>query len=270
MCSNFWMAVCAGLVLCIGLPPRAAAQAASLPDARAADVPEKRVTLDLENADIRYALKLLFSAAGVDYVVDQGVQGLVTVSINDKPFGVALQSVLRGTASTLPLTYRIENGVYNVLPRGEPELLPARTPETPETETPSRRFRKLDVLRHVDASTMASLLSQAGVRAGMISASRWGAGGQGGGYGTGGYGGGLGGYGQSGYGGGGFGVGYGSGMGGGGAYARPGFGGGYQATGAPGGAGIRGATGQGGGGGAFPNIDVFTFDGDNSVIVRGW
>lgn len=39
----------------------------------ATDVSEKKVTLNLENADIRYALKLLFTQAGVDYVVDRSM-----------------------------------------------------------------------------------------------------------------------------------------------------------------------------------------------------
>src|SRR5438445_6116821 len=43
------------------------------------DVREKKVSLTLENADLRYALKLLFNAAGVNYSLDQNAQGAVTV-----------------------------------------------------------------------------------------------------------------------------------------------------------------------------------------------
>lgn len=135
-----------------------------------ADALDKKVSLNLENADIRYALKLLFNSAGVDYTVDQGVQGFVTVSLSDKPFKVALQAVLRGTTSALPLTYRVENGVYNVLPKGdiEPDATAASTTETAETKTTSSRFRRLMTTRHLDVYSMGYMLSQLGVSVTMM------------------------------------------------------------------------------------------------------
>src|SRR4051812_5687249 len=48
---------------------------------QAQDINNKKVTLNLENADIRYALKLLFQSVGANYTLDQGVQGAVTVSL---------------------------------------------------------------------------------------------------------------------------------------------------------------------------------------------
>lgn len=74
------------------------------------DVTNKRVTLNLENADIQYALKLLFTSVGVDFTIGPGVQGYVTASLTDVPFRVALEQILRSTQSQFPLTYRVESG----------------------------------------------------------------------------------------------------------------------------------------------------------------
>jgi len=79
----------------------------------------KKVTLNLENADLRYALKLLFTSAGANYTLDQAVQGTVTVSLTDVPFRTALESVLRSTQTTSPLTYRVEDKVYIISPKVE-------------------------------------------------------------------------------------------------------------------------------------------------------
>src|SRR5215510_10180114 len=45
----------------------------------------KRVTLNLENADLKYAVKLLFTSAGLNYTLDQAVYGTVTLSLSDVP-----------------------------------------------------------------------------------------------------------------------------------------------------------------------------------------
>src|SRR5438105_8298965 len=89
---------------------------------------DKKVTLNVENADLRYALKLLFTSAGVNYTLDQGVQGTVTVALTDVPFRTALERVLRSTQSVMPLTYRMEANVYQISPQVEnlagPEVNP--------------------------------------------------------------------------------------------------------------------------------------------------
>src|SRR5437763_16361793 len=77
----------------------------------------KRVTLSVENADLRYALKLLFTSAGLNYTLNQAVRGTATVSLSDVPFRTALESLLRSSQSTTPLTYRVEDGVYIIHPK---------------------------------------------------------------------------------------------------------------------------------------------------------
>ena len=53
-------------------------------------------------------------SAGANYTIEAGVQGTVTASLTDVSFRTALESVLRTAQSQIPLTYRVENGVYNV------------------------------------------------------------------------------------------------------------------------------------------------------------
>src|SRR5438105_3073159 len=110
----------------------------------AADVGSKRVTLNLENADLRYALKLLFTSAGVNYTLDQGVQGTVTVALTDVPFRTALESVLRSTQSVMPLTYRMEDNVYQISPKVENLAGPEVNPNPDEkVVTPKQNFNKI-------------------------------------------------------------------------------------------------------------------------------
>jgi hypothetical protein len=206
----------------------------------------KKVTLNLENADLRYALKLLFTSAGANYTLDQAVQGTVTVSLTDVPFRTALESVLRSTQTTSPLTYRVEDKVYIISPKVEQ---PAEVGGTDNTETPpptKTRFVKIpinfaDVYDIADAfggTVISSRFGQSGGFGGGMGGGfggmGGGMGGMGGGMGMGGMGGGMGG---GGFGGGGMGGGFG---GGGGGFGGGGMGGGF-------GGGGRG----GGGGGGF-------------------
>jgi len=198
------------------------------------DVSNKKVTLNFENADIRYALKMLFNMVGVNYLLDENVQGTVTASLNDVTFRVALENILRGTQ--LPLTYRVQDGVYTVSVKQE-EVTQETTTSTTEETQPERKTRVAKIqINFADAVDLSWSLGGGAI----ISNQRFGGGGYGGGYGGGGYGGGGGG---GGYGGGGCGGGYGGG-GYGGGYGGGGHGGGY------GGAGYGGG-GCGGGGGGF-------------------
>jgi hypothetical protein len=72
----------------------------------------KLVSLSLDNADIRMALKLLFQTVGRSFSVTSGVSGTVTASLTDVPFERALETILR--SNTKPLIYRIEGGIYEI------------------------------------------------------------------------------------------------------------------------------------------------------------
>jgi hypothetical protein len=205
------------------------------------DVNNKKVSLNLENADIRYALKLLFQSVGVNYVLDQNVQGTVTVSLTDVSFRTALESILRGTASQTPLTYRAEGGVYQIAPKVELPPTDTTVDAGEEPARPSTRPVKIQV-NYADAIDLA-LAFGGGVLESRFA--QMGMGGMGGGFGGGMGGGGMGGMG-GGMGGGGFG---GGGMGGGGfgGGGMGGFGGGGMGGGGFGGGGMGGG-GLGGGG----------------------
>jgi type II secretory pathway component GspD/PulD (secretin) len=99
MKSRFIVPALLVLGICVSAPR---AQAQNEPGS---DLATKKVTLNLENADIRYALKLLFQSVGANYQLDQNVQGSVTVSLTDVAFRTALESIMRSTATTRPLTY---------------------------------------------------------------------------------------------------------------------------------------------------------------------
>lgn len=185
-------------------------------------------SLDLDQADIRDALKIIFKHVGYSYSVDPQVQGTIVIHIESKPF----ETVLRNVLNQVNATYRIEGGIYNIVPR--PAVIVGSDPGTTITATASQTIRRIRI-QHADPSLIVRLLSaQADIGSQPESSALVGGGGLGGG-GFGGGGGGLGG----GFGGGGFGGG-GGGFGGG----SPGFGGGL-------GGGGGGGAGSGGGGGGF-------------------
>jgi type II secretory pathway component GspD/PulD (secretin) len=93
--------------------------------ARRAEKPssDRTVSLRLERADIRTAIKELFTSQGVSYTLDDSITGTVTVSLEGVPFGTALNTVLRNASPEGALTYRVEKGIFNIL--SEPARKPA-------------------------------------------------------------------------------------------------------------------------------------------------
>jgi len=93
-----------------------------------------KIKLQLENADLYTALKLLFAQAHTQFTLDPALRSIyITVNIN-QPFRNALETLLR--ASNQPLTYNVENDVYSIVPKTE-ETVETTTPET-ETEKPAQ------------------------------------------------------------------------------------------------------------------------------------
>jgi hypothetical protein len=243
--------VTAGLAvaLMIGAPASARAQAEGA-GGSPSDVSNKKVSINLENAEIRYALKLLFQSVGANYTLDSSIQGIyVTVSLNDVSFRTALESILRAS-SQVPLTYRTEGGIYIISPKVEKEETTTGPEEpTEEANKPKTRWQKIQV-NFADAIDLAYAFGGGSIqsRFSPYSNSGFGGGGYGNGFG-GGFGnnmfggGGFGNFGGGGFGGGGFGNFGGGGFGGGGFgnFGGGGFGG-------FGGGGFRGGGGFGGGG----------------------
>lgn len=93
----------------------------------------KIVSLDLEGVDLYQALTLLFKQAKVQYSLDNSLRGtLVTMHVK-QPFKRALEATLK--ASSLPITYQYQDGVYSVVPIVE-------APETPVADEPAPDAKK--------------------------------------------------------------------------------------------------------------------------------
>jgi hypothetical protein len=181
-------------------------------------------SIELQGADIRDALAILFRNVGVSYTIAPDVQGTVTVNLKNVPFETALRNILNQADAT----YRVEAGIYQIIRREQPVGPIGDTgvaPIGPGTTTVVRRLR----IRHADPLLIMQLLAgsaQPGTPPEQSTASGLGGMGGGmGGMGGGGMGGGMGGFGGGGMGGMGGGMG---GMGGGGfgGMGGGGFGGG--------------------------------------------
>ena len=71
--------------------------------------------LDYNQTDVREALRNLFKMSGVSYTIAPDIQGTVTLSLRNVPFDTALQNLTR----QVDATYRIEGGVYQIVPQEE-------------------------------------------------------------------------------------------------------------------------------------------------------
>jgi len=196
-------------------------------------------SLELQDAPIRDALRILFKNVGVSYTIASDVQGTVTASLKSVPFETALRNLL----GQVDATYRVEASIFNIVRKetqtdvGGGNQLPNETLPT----TDQKRFYRIKI-QHADPQYVYMLLrGEMGFNSGpeISTLSGGGFGGGQGGFGGGGFGGG--GQGGGGFGGGGFG---GGGQGGGG-FGGGGFGGGGFGGGSSGG----GFGGRGGGGG---------------------
>ncbi len=203
------------------------------------DASNQPIKLDLENADLYSALKLLFAQIKANYALDPSLRQLaVTVHLTNIPFRIALDTLLRSVASPVPLTYKVENGIYTVLEKKESTDAPVDTNGTDTTQATSnklqyKKFYGTTGELKYNSAYIAKLLN-AKLIPSIVAEQQQGGGA--GGFGGGGLGGGLGSGGSSGFGGGGGGLG-----GGGGSFGGGGGGlGGGSSFGGGGGGGGRG------------------------------
>lgn len=120
------------------------------------DINAKKVTLNLENADIKYALKLLFQSVGANYTIEPGVQGTVTLALTDVSFRTALEAALKGSGN--PLTYHVENSVYNISTKRE-QVDPITDVDPPEVTAPVHTTKTMKIpLNYADAIDIAMAL----------------------------------------------------------------------------------------------------------------
>ncbi len=190
-------------------------------------------SLELQEADVREALKALFRQVDVSYSLAPDVQGFITVSLRNVTFETALQNILK----QVDATYRVEGGVYQIIKRPPPEIVDNNQPSgnQPNAKLPIRRLK----IRSADPYLIIQLLNGSqNQRLYPETSSIMNTPGLGGGGGGGGFGGG----GNNGFGGGNNGFGGGGGGGfpgaGGGGFGGGGFGGGGGGFGGGGGGGI--------------------------------
>ncbi|AIE86928.1 M56 family metallopeptidase [Fimbriimonas ginsengisoli] len=79
--------------------------------------PSKPVTFKCDRMDLRAALRMLFQLRPTNYTIDPAVQGVVTVSVREVTLDVALTTLLKNSNAT----YRLDKGVYLVVPRSTPK-----------------------------------------------------------------------------------------------------------------------------------------------------
>lgn len=185
-------------------------------------------SLELDQADVREALKILFKEVNVNFTVDSNVTGTVTVSLKKVPFETALRNILNQVSAT----YKVEAGIYVIRLR-ETQVDNAGSGGTETLNNVKRDKPPVRIqLRYADPALIAMLITsdqpnfQLQPEWSTIVGGMGGGSGMGGGMGGGGFGGmGGGGFG-GGMGGGGFGGGLGGGGFGGGGLGGGGFGGG--------------------------------------------
>ncbi len=242
-----WVALGCASLMGLGLmlaPAPAHAQDAQAPGSDPnsnSDASNQPINVDLDNADLYSALKLLFAQVKANYALDPSLRQLaVSVHLTRIPFRIALDTLLRSVASPLPLTYRVENGIYTVLekkehPEGDLGANPVDITPQVSNKLQYKKFYGTTGELKYNSAYIAKLLG-AKLIPSIVAEQQQGGGGAGG-FGGGGLGGGLGSGGSGGFGGGS--LGSGGGLGGG----SGGYGGSSS--------GMGGGIGGGGGGRGF-------------------
>ena len=102
-------------ITCRAPPEPAPAGDAGQADARRAEDVEPRVSLDFRDADLRDVLRVLSEVSGLDFVLQPGVSGRVSLRLTEIPWDRALGIVLRSQR----LGHVLEEGVLRVGPASE-------------------------------------------------------------------------------------------------------------------------------------------------------
>jgi hypothetical protein len=119
-------------------------------------------SLNLQDVDVRDAVRALFKNVNASYVVSADVQGTVTVDLKNVKFEVALRNIL----DQVKATFRIEASVYNIIKRDEPVRDPGVIVDPGPTlpkNTPVRIF-----LNHADPALIVRLLAGQGTNTNLL------------------------------------------------------------------------------------------------------
>ena len=145
---KFVMGIASGILVLASMPELAMAQE---------DVSQKQIpSLELEQADVREALRALFKNVNVSYSIAPEIQGSVTVSLKNVSFETALQHVLR----QVDATYRVEGGIYEIVKRTDVFAPVSGDSEdvTPVKTTVIRRIK----IRSADPQFIAMMIGRKG------------------------------------------------------------------------------------------------------------
>ena len=145
MMKKFGMVMALGLALFVTAPSRAMAQQ---------DDTQKIIpSLELDQADVRDALRALFRNVNVNYSIAPEVQGTVTVSLKNVLFETALQFILK----QVDATYRIESGVYQIIHR-EAQIFNPTSPDTGTQLVPVTKVVRRLYIRYADPQFIFTML----------------------------------------------------------------------------------------------------------------
>jgi type II secretory pathway component GspD/PulD (secretin) len=138
-----------GISLLSAVPATANAQA---------DVSQKQISsLELNQADVREAIRSLFKNVDVSYSIAPEVQGQVTVSLKNVSFQLALENILR----QVDATYRIEAGVYEIVKKtASGTLFPNPDGQGPTSVIEGPTIRRIKI-RSADPAFIAEMLGAA-------------------------------------------------------------------------------------------------------------
>jgi type II secretory pathway component GspD/PulD (secretin) len=90
--------------------------------------------VSIEDSDVRLSLRRLMAAVAVSYSVAPEVQGTVTVELRNIDLETALQYILK----QVDATYRVEGGVYQIVPLRQEESPGLRDPSVRVAQKPIR------------------------------------------------------------------------------------------------------------------------------------
>ncbi len=118
---HFGKLVGAAALICMTLSALPLGARAQEPATAVTKIEDRRVTVHFDSVRLSGALKILMDSVEANYTINDSLRsGVVTASLKDVPLRIALDKLLE--ASSVPATYRLEDGIYLFVPRasGEP------------------------------------------------------------------------------------------------------------------------------------------------------
>lgn len=146
------------LTALVAVPAFAQAQQNSAPPAStapASPLDDKRVSLNVEDVTLSTAIRTLMTGLGADFTIDDALEGArVTAHLTNLRLKVVLATLSK--ASTLPITYKFEKGIYRFSPKVEPPPTPPQPAPKKPAPDPVQDKIKVDAAK---ARRIAEILS---------------------------------------------------------------------------------------------------------------